>query len=117
MRGLVHCLILVLLLTSRATAAPALVPAPPATTAATTGPATQSSGDGADPIIAAVDFRGVTLEQAIDELRATSKANIVVRWRTLEAAGIPRTAPVELRVKSLPLRTLLVLIVEIANGR
>ena len=90
----------------------ALVAAP-----ASTRPTTSPSGDDSDPIVSFVDFRGVTLEEAIDQLRDITRVNIIVNWRVLEAAGVPRTARVEFRVTNLSLKQLLVLAAELASGR
>jgi hypothetical protein len=84
---------------------------------AATQPTTSPSGDEFDPIVSFVDFRGVTLEEAVDQLRDITRVNIVVRWPALEAAGVRRTARVEFRVTNLSLKQLLVLAAELASGR
>jgi hypothetical protein len=84
---------------------------------AATRPTTSPSGDDFDPIVSFVDFRGVTLEEAVDQLRDITRVNIVVRWQSLEAAGVRRTARVEFRVTNLSLKQLLVLAAELASGR
>jgi len=82
-----------------------------------TRPTTLPSGDDFDPIVSFVDFRGVTLEEAVDQLRDITKVNIIVRWNALEAAGVRRTARVEFRVTNLSLKQLLMLAAELASGR
>jgi hypothetical protein len=84
---------------------------------AATRPTTSPSGDEFDPIVSFVDFRGVTLEEAVDQLRDITRVNIVVRWPALEAAGVRRTARVEFRVTNLSLKQLLILAAELASGR
>jgi bla regulator protein BlaR1 len=46
-----------------------------------------------------VKFDGVALSDVIDFYRDITKANIVLNWRTLEQAGIDRSAPVTIRLK------------------
>jgi len=84
---------------------------------ATTRPTTSPSGDELDPIVSFVDFRSVTLEDAVEQLRDIARVNIIVRWHVLDAAGVPRTARVEMRVTNLSLKQLLELAAELASGR
>src|SRR5688572_23032321 len=103
MRGLVHCMMIVALV-----APTVAVAAAPATTRATT--------EGSlDPVIPSVDFRDTTFEKAIDTLRDMTKVNIVVHWHVLEAAGLERTTPVDLRVTKLQLARVIELLGELAS--
>jgi len=93
----------------------ASVASPVASLAAAAGPASRpATSPDLDPVIESVDFRGSTLEKAIDALRERSKVNIVVRWHALEAAGIDRAAPVELRVTNMTLLRLLELLGDVS---
>ena len=65
---------------------------------------------GLDQTIDEIDFRETPLIKAVDVLRRKSGKNIVVRWRTLEAAGVEQTVPVTLRLTKLPLDRVLTLL-------
>ena len=106
MRRLVQCS-LIALVTAATVAAPNAHANPSATQPATT--------QSLNPIIDSLDLRNSTLEKAIDALREKSKVNIVVRWHELEAVGIDKATPVELRVGKLPLQRLLELLGEAAG--
>jgi hypothetical protein len=62
---------------------------------------------GMDRTVAAVDFRETPFDEAVDLVRKQTSANIVVKWRELEAAGIDSKAPVTLRLTNLPLKRVL----------
>lgn len=62
-------------------------------------------------------FDNVTLSEAVDFLRDVSGTNIHVNWRALEQAGIGKDATVNLRLRSVPLRKVLrLLLSEAASG-
>jgi hypothetical protein len=92
-------------------ATPAAASAAPATR-----PATRSLGLDLDPIVPLVDFRATTLTKAIDALRDQTGVNIVVRWPALKATGIEPDAPVDLRVRNLPLQRVLELLGEVSGA-
>jgi hypothetical protein len=58
---------------------------------------------------------GVTLERALNYLRDTSGANIVIEWKILEAVGVARETPITLQVRNLPLRKMLQLVLDQAS--
>jgi hypothetical protein len=67
-------------------------------------PTTQAAQDAQqklDTVMPDVHFDRVGLEVAINQIRDATHANLIVDWRGLEAAGIDRNAPVELRVCNL----------------
>ena len=61
-------------------------------------------------------FQGVALVDAIDLLRDVSGANIHVDWKALEAAGVARDTPVNLRLKDVTLKHVLELMLNDAGG-
>ena len=63
-----------------------------------------------------LSFGGAPLEEVIDFLRDVSDANIVVNWDALEAGGVPRDAPVSLRVRNVTVAHALELILSAAGG-
>ena len=65
---------------------------------------------GLDRIIDDVDFRQTPFKDALESLRSKSGTNIVVRWHTLEQAGVDSTASTTLRVIKLPLGRVLSLL-------
>jgi hypothetical protein len=64
-----------------------------------------------------VKFQGQTLRDCFDFVRDVSGANIHVNWRALEAAGVAPDSPVNVRLREVPLRKVLnVLLSEAAPG-
>ena len=63
-----------------------------------------------------VRFEQSPLGDAIDFLRNTTGANIFVNWRTLESVSVSRDAAVTLRMRGVPLDTVLRLLLEEAGG-
>ena len=76
----------------------------------------QDAGAKLEQILPEVRLDGVGLEAALDQLRETARANIVVDWHDLEAAGIDRTTPVKLHVWDLPLSRTLTVVLAAAGG-
>ncbi len=64
-----------------------------------------------------IRFDGSTFTEAIDYLRDISKANIFVNWNQLEAAGIDRNVPINLRVHNIRFGKLLQLVLDSADPR
>ena len=62
------------------------------------------------------NFSGVALGDAIDYIRDVSQANIHVNWRALEEAGVGKDTVVNLRLRSVPLKTVLRLMLNEAGG-
>jgi hypothetical protein len=54
-----------------------------------------------------VKFQGQTLRDCFDFIRDVSGANIHVNWRALEAAGVTPDTPVNVRLREVPLRKVL----------
>src|SRR5882672_7719108 len=54
-----------------------------------------------------VKFQGSTLKDSFDFLRDVSGANIHVNWRALEAAGVTGDTQVNVRLRDVPLRKVL----------
>ena len=63
-----------------------------------------------------VDFTNVTLADALDFLRDLTGVNLHVNWKALEAAGIGRETPINLKLRSVPLRQVLSLVLSEAAG-
>ncbi|HEY8665052.1 MAG TPA: hypothetical protein VIL86_00220 [Tepidisphaeraceae bacterium] len=61
-------------------------------------------------------FDNVGLNDAIDFLRDVSNANIHVNWRALEDAGIPKDTQINVRLRSVPMRKVLSLILSEASS-
>lgn len=77
-----------------------------------TGPATRPSPSPA----ALTALSDTTLENALAYLRAKSGANIIVNWKALEYAGVPRLARVQITLnKPVTFRRLLTLVLETAS--
>ncbi len=57
-------------------------------------------------------FQDMTFEEFADWLARTTKANVVVRWKILEKAGVERDCPLDLKRKNLTIRKLLRLVFE-----
>src|SRR4051812_37656615 len=54
-----------------------------------------------------IKFQGQSLKDCFDFLRDVSGANIHVNWRALEAAGVTGDTQVNMRLKEVPLRKVL----------
>ncbi len=59
-----------------------------------------------------LDFEELTLEEALELVRSESGINMCVNWAAIEAMGIERTDPVDLRFESVTLANLLDAILE-----
>jgi beta-lactamase regulating signal transducer with metallopeptidase domain len=62
------------------------------------------------------NFVNTPFRKAIEELQETTEANIYVPWKLLSAAGIDENAPVNLKVRDVPLGRVLRLILTDATG-
>src|SRR5260221_9616951 len=58
-------------------------------------------------LVPEVKFQGSTLKDSFDFLRDVSGANIHVNWRALEAAGVTGDTQVNVRLRDVPLRKVL----------
>src|SRR5205823_3839857 len=63
-----------------------------------------------------IRFNAVALGDVVDLLRDISGANIYVNWKTLAAAGIEKTAPVNARMRDVKFSTALSAILKDAAG-
>ena len=63
-----------------------------------------------------VAFDEVELEQVMDWIGEITGVNVVVRWETLEDNGVDRDKPISIRVRNLPLRSVLWMIMNAAGG-
>ncbi|MDB5358097.1 MAG: hypothetical protein JWN24_4550 [Phycisphaerales bacterium] len=77
-------------------------------------PATEAANKKLQGKIADVRFAEVTLGDAIDQLRDLSGLNIFVNWKSLEKAGLDRTARVSLHLKDKRLSTVIDLLLTVA---
>lgn len=57
-------------------------------------------------------FENVSLADAIDYIRDTSNANVIVDWKSLEAVNVDRDAEINLHVRNVTLRKALSLILD-----
>jgi hypothetical protein len=64
---------------------------------------------GMDRNVPAAKFNKLEFSQAIEQLRQATHANLVVKWRVLEAAGIDQNTPITLDLHDLSLRQVLLL--------
>jgi hypothetical protein len=63
-----------------------------------------------------LNFTGVTIADAIDFLRDVSGANIHVNWQALEAVGVGQDTTINLRMRNVPLRKVLQMILREAGS-
>lgn len=63
-----------------------------------------------------VNLNSVALADAIDYIRDVSNTNIVVNWRALEAAGVDKDVAITVRLRGVPLRRVLDVMLEEAGG-
>jgi hypothetical protein len=61
-------------------------------------------------VIDQAEFKDVTFEDFVEWLERTTKANVIVRWKVLEKAGVERDRPINLKEKNIKLRKLLPLV-------
>jgi len=64
-----------------------------------------------------VNFQGVALSDAFDYIRDVTQANIHVDWKALEAAGVDKGTVVNIRLRDVPVRKLLNLLLNEAGGQ
>ena len=72
-----------------------------------------------DPYLASVgelNLDGVTLEEAFDILRDRTNANLIIRWKRLEEAGVMRARPVRLRLVGVTLYQALAVLMTVADA-
>lgn len=63
-----------------------------------------------------VKFDGVPFADVVDFLRQITSTNIFVDWRSLEAAGIDRNAPIAMQLRDVPYEDVLSLLVRNLGG-
>ena len=71
---------------------------------------------GVDRIVEQTDFLNTPLKEVIASLQKQTKANLVVHWHVLEAAGIEDTVPITLKLGQLPVGRVLEIVGELAGG-
>jgi len=76
-------------------------------------PSVQETLDSPVPEVA---FQDVPLEQVMEWLADYTELNIWVRWQVLEQSGVERDKPITIRVRDLPLRQVLWIILTEAGG-
>ena len=64
----------------------------------------------------AIDFSNVTLRESIDFLRDASGVNIHVNWRAIEAIGVTPDTTVNMRLRQVPMRRVLTMLLDEAAG-
>jgi uncharacterized membrane protein YgcG len=67
-------------------------------------------------VLPEVTFNGVALTDSLDFIRDVSGLNLTVNWKALEEAGITRDTPVTLRLRSIPVRKALQMVLSEAGG-
>jgi hypothetical protein len=65
--------------------------------------------------VSELNVDGVALSKVIDFLRNVSGTNLVVNWKSLEAAGVQRDAPITLTMRQVSLRKMLQLVLSQAS--
>ncbi|MFI5381511.1 MAG: hypothetical protein ACHRHE_19615 [Tepidisphaerales bacterium] len=63
-----------------------------------------------------INFTGVTFKEAVDFLRDFSGLNIHVNWKAIEAAGVAADTPVNIKLRDVPVRKALSLVLSEASG-
>ncbi|MGA2232181.1 MAG: M56 family metallopeptidase [Tepidisphaeraceae bacterium] len=79
--------------------------------------ATTLQPDFLDTVLPESNFFNVPFDQVIDYLRDTTKANIFVDARTLEAAGVDRSTPITLKLHNVKLSKALEAILSMVGGQ
>lgn len=79
--------------------------------AATSG----SAKNALNAVLPELRFDNVTVDSAIDFLRDASGANIHVNWRAIEESGIDKNTTINVRLRSVPLRKVLQLVLSEAG--
>jgi RNA polymerase sigma factor (sigma-70 family) len=70
-----------------------------------------------DRALPEVNFKAIRISDTIDFLRDVAGANLFVNWRALEAAHVARNRPITVRLRDIPLRTALWLLLESAQAQ
>jgi hypothetical protein len=63
-----------------------------------------------------INISGVTFKEAIDFLRDVSGLNLHVNWKAIEAAGVLPDTPINLKLRDVPMRKVLTLVLNEAAG-
>lgn len=63
-----------------------------------------------------ISFEGQPFDQVMDWVASVTGLNVQVRWQTLENAGVERDKPISIRVKKMPVRTILWMVINEAGG-
>jgi len=63
-----------------------------------------------------LNFAGITLSEALDFLRDVTGTNLHVNWRALEGIGVGRDTALNLRMRNIPMRTVLKLVLSEAGS-
>lgn len=78
--------------------------------------ATNSTRAALDRVLPEMKFTNVTLTDAMEFLRDVSGANLHVNWKSLEETGVTRDTNVNVRLRSVPLRKVLTVMLNDAAG-
>jgi hypothetical protein len=79
-------------------------------------PATPAAPSPANRAAPTANFTGVALGDAIEYIRDVTQANIHVNWRALEEVGVGKDTVVNIRLRNVPLKTVLRLMLNEAGG-
>ncbi len=63
-------------------------------------------------VVKNADFKEMPFEDFVEWLERTTQATVVVRWKLLEDVGVRREQPITLRLKNVPLRKLIELVLD-----
>lgn len=63
-----------------------------------------------------LNFAGISLSEALDFLRDVTGTNLHVNWRALEGVGVGRDTALNLRMRNIPMRTVLKLVLSEAGS-
>ena len=69
-----------------------------------------------DQTIPELKFNGSALKDCIEFLRDVTNANIVVNWKSIEAAGVSQDSPISMRLRDVSLRKALQMVLSEATG-
>ncbi|MDB5295243.1 MAG: hypothetical protein JWO31_1226, partial [Phycisphaerales bacterium] len=105
-----------LLIAATAATAAVLLPTTPHGSTAQAAPARGTAKSALNRKLPDVKLQNVGLNDAMEFVRDVSGANLVIDWKALEAAGVNRDTPVNLRLYGVTLRKVITTVLSEAGG-